>query len=307
MGADSAISWTTHTFNGWWGCQKVSGACTNCYAERWAGYTGRHDLWGPPAASQRLPMAEAYWRQLPKWQAAAKAAGERHRVFCFSMADVFEDGGPWAEMQQAVRDRLWAAVPECPDLDFLLLTKRPENIAGMVPHEWLTWMGWPTNAWPGTSVESQDVAAERLDPLLALPAWQKWVSVEPLLGRLNLGPWLRHCGSCGTPRDDRGLLVSEGYADRVMGCGYCYRYPEVVGVGWIIVGGESGGSDERRLVQRDGGVWTPKNEAMAWVQWLRGQAYGAGIPFHFKQWGGPKPTSAGRELGGRTWDAVPIT
>jgi protein gp37 len=90
---------------------------------------------------------------------------------------------------------------------------------------------------------------------------------------------------------------------------YCETFPEVRGLAWVIAGGESGGPPDRSLVMRaydaEGAWWQPKPEAREWVQAIRDQVKAAGVAFHFKQWGGPKPHSGGRMLDGRTWDEVP--
>src|SRR3954469_785782 len=88
MSANSKIEWTHHTFNPWRGCTKVSAGCANCYAETQSGRNPRVlGVWGPKGT--RVVAAEAYWREPLKWDAQAKAAGERRRVFCASLADVF--------------------------------------------------------------------------------------------------------------------------------------------------------------------------------------------------------------------------
>src|SRR5690349_6943095 len=121
MGRDSAIEWTHHTFNPWRGCTKVSAGCAHCYAETWSKRNPKAlGIWGD--GGTRVIAAEAYWRQPLKWNAAAKAAGERHRVFCASLADVFEDRPELVES----RERLLDVIYKTPDLDWLLLTKRPE-------------------------------------------------------------------------------------------------------------------------------------------------------------------------------------
>src|ERR1700751_4511734 len=86
---NSKIEWTHHTFNPWWGCMKVSEGCKNCYAETLDVRMNSGAHWGPN--SSRKPMSEAYWKQPEKWDTAARLAGRRDRVFCASMADVFED------------------------------------------------------------------------------------------------------------------------------------------------------------------------------------------------------------------------
>src|SRR4051812_42185869 len=128
MAKNSHIEWTHHTFNPWWGCTKVSPACNNCYAELWAKRMG-HKIWGGTAP--RRFFTDAHWKGPLVWNEEAQAKGERERVFCASMADVFERR---AELNP-YRERLWALIAETPWLDWLLLTKRPQNIGGMVPWE----------------------------------------------------------------------------------------------------------------------------------------------------------------------------
>ena len=177
MGANSAISWTDHTFNPWWGCTKVSPGCANCYAETLAHRFGAK--WGP--AGTRRMMADSTWRQPITWN---RKAGERRRVFCASMADVFEENPQVTE----ARRRLWELIDATPMLDWLLLTKRPENIERMVPGQWL--LSPPANVWYGTSVETQEQADSRLPKLAQVPAALRFLSCEPLLGPVTLAAWL---------------------------------------------------------------------------------------------------------------------
>jgi protein gp37 len=176
MGADSKIQWTDHTFNPWWGCAHVSPGCLNCYAEDLAARYG-FDAWG--ARGHRRMLGDGNWRDPEKWDRKAAAAGERARVFCASMADVFEDRPDL----DAPRARLWDLIERTGWLDWMLLTKRPENIARMIP--WGD--NWPSNVWAGTSVEDQRRADERLPVLRAVPA-TRFLSVEPLLGPVALDP-----------------------------------------------------------------------------------------------------------------------
>ncbi len=159
MAQNSSIEWTDHTFNPWWGCAKVSPACDNCYAELWAKRMG-HQVWG--AAAERRFFSDAHWTEPLAWNEEAVATGQRKRVFCASMADVFERR---AELHSQ-RDRLWELIQSTPSLDWLLLTKRPQNVRGMVP-----WgKKWPANVWLGTTVENQTYAEKRLPFLLQHPA-----------------------------------------------------------------------------------------------------------------------------------------
>lgn len=179
MGQYSAIEWTDHTFNPWWGCTKVSPGCKFCYAETLSGRYG-HDVWGPRAT--RRTFGEQHWQEPLKWQRNAQDQSRRMRVFCASMADVFED----SQSLDVERQRLWTLIAETPALDWLLLTKRPEHMQRLTP-----WGNeWPNNVWAMTSVENQDLAEERIPALLEVPAVVRGLSVEPLLGSVDLTPWL---------------------------------------------------------------------------------------------------------------------
>lgn len=183
MARDSKIEWTDHTFNPWWGCAKVSPACDHCYAETWAKRVG-FDLWGP--RGRRRFLSDAYWQQPPRWNRLAEAAGRRERVFCASMADVFE----WNASLTPWRTRLWRLIDNTPSLDWLLLTKRPHLSTRLTP-----WgESWPHNVWLGATVESQRHAALRVPRLLDAPAQVRFLSCEPLLSGLDLTPWLQSGG-----------------------------------------------------------------------------------------------------------------
>lgn len=200
MGVNSKIEWTHHTFNPWWGCVRVSPACKHCYAETWARRVGMDDLWGKDAP--RRFFTDAHWREPFKWDREAKAAGERRRVFCASMADVFED----REDLNAARERLWLLIESTPNLDWLLLTKRIRHVRKLSP-----WRGkWPANIWLGTSTENQLWLNKRVDHLLEHDVAIRFVSAEPLLGHLDLSPYLEPPGSVNS------------------------------GINWVIAGGESG-------------------------------------------------------------------
>jgi protein gp37 len=197
MAQNSSIEWTDHTFNPWWGCSKVSPACDNCYAELWAKRMG-HQVWG--SAADRRFFSDAHWNEPLDWNEDARELQKRKRVFCASMADVFERR---SELNSH-RTRLWRLIEETPWLDWLLLTKRPQNISQMAP-----WGDdWPSNVWLGTTVESQLFAEKRLPFLLQNAAAIRFLSCEPLLGPLDLSPW----------------FTKKGF------------YP----IDWVIAGGESG-------------------------------------------------------------------
>lgn len=205
---NSSIEWTDHTFNPWWGCQRVSPGCEHCYAETLA-HRYNFKVWGPAKTTDRRMMSENYWKQPGKWDKLAQVSGTRPRVFCASMADVFEDH---PQIEDA-RVRLFNLIDQTPNLDWQLLTKRPENITAMVPPAWL--QRPRKNVWYGTSAEDQQRLDERLLHLLAVPAQVRFLSCEPLLGPLDL-----HLFRRGTAM---GMSV-----------------PLWMALHWVIAGGESG-------------------------------------------------------------------
>jgi protein gp37 len=178
MGEITEISWASGTFNPWWGCARVSKACRKCYAEAFAHRLGM-DIWGQ--SNGRRFFDDKHWNQPRLWNRKAEKEGRRRQIFCASMADVFEDHDGLPEQ----RERLWALIADTPWLDWLLLTKRPQNIASMVP-----WVVAPDNVWLGTTTEDQECADERIPHLLSNPAVVHFLSCEPLLSSLNLAGWL---------------------------------------------------------------------------------------------------------------------
>lgn len=179
MSDTTAIEWTDHTFNPWWGCARVSPACRFCYADRDARRYGM-ELWrrhGP-----RRMLSDANWAKPLKWNRDAERAGVPAKVFCASMADVFEDHPQVAEP----RKRLWDLIERTPWLRWQLLTKRPENVAAMAP--WGD--SWPGHVWLGTSVENQRYADERIPVLLQHPAAELFLSCEPMVGPVDLSSYI---------------------------------------------------------------------------------------------------------------------
>jgi protein gp37 len=166
-----------HTFNPWIGCQHVSPGCDHCYAEtqnafrKWNGGT-----WGPHAPRKRTSVG--YWKNPIKWNASASAfkreRGHRPRVFCASLADVFDNRVPpeW-------RRDLFALIRECKRLDWLMLTKRPQNITKMLPPDWNR--GYH-NVWLGVTAEDQAHFNQRWQYLQSVPSAIKFISYEPALG-----------------------------------------------------------------------------------------------------------------------------
>lgn len=260
MAETSKIEWTDATFNPWVGCTKVSPACDLCYAEGWAKRSGAPELW----KGVRRRTTDAYWKQPLKWNAESpRKYGRRTRVFCASLADVFDNQVPseW-------RDALWNLIDKTPSLDWLLLTKRPQNIAKRLP----TSNGWPwPNVWLGVTVENQEEADRRIPILMNLPASRRFLSCEPLLGPVDL--W--------SPRYQNPNGGLTGAVTSWAG-----------GVDWVIAGGESGPG--ARASHPD------------WFRDLRDQCAAVGTPFLFKQWGeyGPDETRIGKKRAGRLLDGV---
>jgi protein gp37 len=364
MAENTKIEWADHTFNPWRDCSKVSSGCANCYADTLSKRNpGTLGVWGPNGT--RVVAAESMWRQPEKWdmeysdQATAAAAGmrksepERPRVFCASLADVFEDwkgpiqnshgdtmmicpnghidGSVWEVTPKQIdcshscgqdmrpvtmadlRARLFRLIDETPNLDWLLVTKRPENIVRFWPRDINDDYRFLSNVWLLTSVEDQAAADRRIPELLKCrdlcPVLG--LSMEPLLGPVDLekpmpGPDLEQFGG--------GKICQPWYIQS--------------GINWIIAGGESGPG--ARPMHPD------------WVRSIRDQCESAGVPFFLKQWGEWVPTpyvdskvrsselvcirrdgspgdsyadgvrlirvgkkAAGRILDGRTWDQFP--
>lgn len=202
---NSTIAWTDHTFNPWWGCVKVSEGCKNCYAETFAKRTG-NDVWGVDAP--RRFFGEKHWSEPRKWNTEAAREGVRRRVFCASMADVFEThrDEKTQDAMDSARNRLAELVKETPHLDWLFLTKRIEN----AEEDWF--LRGLENVWIGATCENQERANERIPHLLRIPAAVHFISVEPQIEKVS--------------------LEAASY--------FMANETTFYGLEWVIVGGESG-------------------------------------------------------------------
>lgn len=265
MSANTKIEWCDHTQNFWEGCQKAGPGCDHCYAEaRNARFGGGVAVnWGPGAPRRRT--SEANWRKPLAWNANHDAFfaehGRRQRVFCSSLADVFDNAvdPQWrADMMQVIADT--------PNLDWLLLTKRIGNARAMldaaVPGGWTAW----PNVWMGATIVNQPEANRDIVKLLAVPAAKWFLSMEPLLGAVDLSQWLWKC--CNQPVDG---LPGDGYFQPPDGPQCCGNGVPSGHLSWVIVGGESGPG--ARPMHPD------------WARSLRDQCEAAGVPYMFKQWG----------------------
>ncbi|RMC33767.1 DUF5131 family protein [Paracoccus alkanivorans] len=261
MAENSKIEWTHHTFNPWIGCQKVGPGCDHCYAEAMMDTRYGRVEWGPHG--ERKCTSQANWRKPLAWDRAAAAAGERKRVFCASLADVFDNAVPteW-------RRDLWELIVQTPNLDWMLLTKRPGNIANMLPVPFDFERLYP-NVWLGCTVTDQAEADRDIPKLLAVPAAVRFLSMEPLLGQVDLRHWI------GVQPILPGVsthLSTDGYERQDIGGGI------IDGLDLVIVGGESGPG--ARPIHP------------AWARSLRDQCQAASVAFHFKQWGEWAPGDA---------------
>ena len=194
MAENSGISWTDNTFNPWIGCTKVSPACDFCYAETWDGKADG-ERWGPKAARTRTGVRN--WNRVKRWQRLAAETGETPIVFCASLADVFDNHG---SILPEWRADLWALIRGAGNLRWMLLTKRPQNIARLLPPDWGD--GY-ANVALGASAENQEELDRRLPALLSVPAAGRFLSMEPLLGRVAIPP-----GALGPGRID--YLIAGG-------------------------------------------------------------------------------------------------
>lgn len=241
MSENSTIEWCHHTFNPWIGCTKVGPGCDNCYAE--ADFDKRRHVvqWG--AGQPRKRTAMSTWAMPLRWNAKAERLGVRYRVFCASLADVFDN-----EVPAEWRHDLFDLIERTPHLDWLLVTKRIGNVRQMIPDRWSVCM--PPNLWLGITVVNQAEADRDIPKLLGLKVSVRFLSMEPLLGHVDLRD---PPNDIGEPR-------------------YSYMDAELDSrIHWVIVGGESG----------------PKARPMhpLWARALRDQCAAAGVPLLFKQHG----------------------
>lgn len=178
-----------YTFNPWIGCTKVSEECKFCYAENLMAVRYGRVKWG--AAGTRSRTSDVNWKKVHQWDRFSWEIRKKHgpqyrlKVFCASLADIFE--GPETinsekeyEVVKRARAEFWMLIAGMPNLDFLILTKRPENIMQMVPEHWKD-VKFPENVWIGTSIGTQGVLEERLHHLARVPAKIRFLSMEPLI------------------------------------------------------------------------------------------------------------------------------
>lgn len=290
MAETSAIEWTDSTFNPWIGCTKISPACDHCYAEALMDTRHGRVKWG----GERSRTSPGNWKLPRRWQKQAAAFfaehGRRQRVFCSSLADVFDNQVPteW-------RDDLWALIRDTPDLHWQLLTKRPQNIGKMLPAYWDEVKG---HVWLGTTVEDQQRANLNIPHLLQHDSAVRFISVEPMLGPIDLTtcalgyfkneaigadllstrrPHAIGATVAGAVDALRGLVKARVEFDEP----FAMTGDRTHLLDWVIAGSESG--SQARPSHPD------------WFRSLRDQCAAAGVPFLFKQWGHWREPEEGEE------------
>jgi protein gp37 len=298
---NSAIEWTDHTFNPWIGCTKVGPGCDHCYAETLS-RARLGVVWGP--GQERRRTKPANWAKPRKWNREAAAfaqdnGGRKQRVFCASLADVFDN-----EVDPAWRRDLFDLIAETPNLDWLLVTKRIGNVAKMLAEIGIVHL--PPHVWLGITVVNQAEADRDVPKLLAAPATIRFLSIEPMQGPVDLR-WIAE------PDEEKDGVIDAllgcnwidgmgfgepfnpmrpGHEDRTMTRRVCSPEADILAnrkLDWVIVGGESGSG--ARPMHPD------------WARSLRDQCEDAGVPFLFKQWGEWAPIDALR-LNGGGWATV---
>lgn len=192
MSENTEIEWADHTFNPWEGCQKTGSlACQNCYAEtRNARFGAGVALnWGPGAPRRRT--SEANWKKPLKWEREAAAFfaehGRRQRVFCASLADVYDNA-----VDPQWRADLFDLIDATPSLDWLLLTKRVGNVMKMVRETGRERL--PRNVWQGATIVTQSEALRDIPKLVEIDASVLFLSMEPLMELVTIGRWLDRIG-----------------------------------------------------------------------------------------------------------------
>jgi len=263
MSENTKIEWATHTFNPWIGCTKVGPGCDHCYAENLMDTRLHAVQWGPGAPRKRTSAKN--WADPIKWNAQHAEYfaqhGHRQRVFCSSLADVFDN-----EVPEPWRWDLFRLIDATPNLDWLLLTKRIGNAGDMLNESASSVMGefvgaraWDmkpwSNVWLGATIVNQTEADRDIPKLLEVPAAKRFLSMEPLLG----------------PVDLRSIDVSGDEEILPLGATWLGREEYGPRLDWVIVGGESGPG--ARPMHPD------------WARSLRDQCDASSVPFLFKQWG----------------------
>lgn len=319
----SEISWCNETWEVTAGCSKISPGCENCYAARMCATRLKHhpDCKGLAFAQGEPGHTEYDWtgeiRLLPHNLEKPLHWKKPRTIFVNSRSDLFHEDVPYEYI-----DKTFGVMALRRRQTFVLVTKRAERMyqymtgddvhkrveyqgKEIVRQSSLDWLskvclqasdgkGWPLpNVILMVTAENQEQADARIPLLLQTPAAVRGVSVEPMLGPVDVSRWLGYrCPECGEyagwdlPVDGAGRWrhTAPGWAHHH---GYPVGHIDAVhGLDWVICGGESGPG--ARPMHPD------------WPRSLRDQCQAAGVPFWFKQWGEWAPYTAlpGGDLGG---------
>lgn len=252
------IDWCDEVWNPVTGCSQISEGCKNCYAEKMANRLQKMGLYKYRKGFRVECHDDEFDKRFP---------GKGKRIFVNSMSDLFHPEVPFDFV-----DSVFTEISKHNNRHaFIILTKRPERMKEYLTsdrsnHKFAGYMGWPLkNLWLGVSVENQKAADERIPLLLQTPADLRFVSVEPMLGKIDLDK----------------ISISRWNAVEAIFWG---------SIDWVICGGESGAN--ARPLHPD------------WVRSLRNQCASAGVPFFFKQWGGWQPIYD-REKDDPDWRRIP--
>lgn len=311
------IGWCDCTINPVVGCTKCSPGCEHCYAERFAARLAKN----PATAKKYAGVVDEGGRWTgkisePDWSCFEKLPKSPRRVFVGSMTDIFYDP------TTAYLKKLFTLMASLPQHTFLLLTKRPERI------DFWGIENISANVWFGTTICNQEEADEKVPSLLRLDDVKRFVSIEPMLGPIEIEKWLPGsyecttclsrfphtyspdlcCYECGFSAPSTFEIWGEGGTDICPKCGadgasgavefecpdcgspLTYEHPDTPYINWVICGGETG--NRARPMHPD------------WVRSLRDQCQIAGVPFYFKGWGGSGKYGPAL-LDGKVWHQFP--
>ncbi len=286
MAEHSSIEWTDATWNPITGCSVISAGCKHCYAMKLAGTRMRNhpSRAGLTVASKAGPVWNGLVRRNEAWMVQPLRWARPRRIFVCAHGDLFHEAVPDEWISE-----VFATMAAASQHTFQVLTKRAKRMHDYVNSAFAAGRDWPLpNVHLGVSAEDQGTYDERVPWLFRTKAARRFVSIEPMLGAIELNRFCA-CGCKLLVRDaireamSSPAALNRDQAAAVMGM--------TLGVDWVICGGESG---------RGARPMHPE-----WVRSLREQCIGFRVPFFFKQWGGESKKATGRLLDGRTWDELP--
>jgi len=263
---ETGISWTQLTWNPASGCAKVSPGCKYCYAE-----TLSENKRGTPGFPNGFELTLRPHKLREPYRLKQPSM-----VFVNSMSDLF-----WDAIDDGYRDQVLDVIEGTPQHEYQVLTKRADNLLRYSRRRPL-----PRNFWAGVSAENQELLDERAEVLRQVKAEIRFLSLEPALGEMDVSPHVA------------------GRNNQIGGDG----------IQWVIWGGESGLHllrpeilEKRGAAIREpsGPGWQARPDRIAWARLVRDACAAAGVPFFFKQWGGPRSHSGGMQLDGRTHAEYP--